>query len=69
MPDANQLKRLQNLIWVLIFGGLMTAVLGLSVGRFEPAIGWALVVGGVLVAAVGVVLIFVRARWQADPGK
>lgn len=69
MPDAKQLKRLQNLIWVLIFGGLMTAVLGLSVGRFEPAIGWALVVGGVLVTAVGVVLIFVRARWQADPGK
>ncbi|MEO5607611.1 MAG: hypothetical protein ABIR13_08530 [Polaromonas sp.] len=54
--------RLQVLIWVLIYAGLLTLVLGLSVQRLDAATGWLLVAGGALVAAVGVALIYLRSR-------
>ncbi len=54
--------RLQALIWVLIYGGLLTLILGLSVERTDEALGWSLVVGGGVVAAVGFVLIYVRSK-------
>lgn len=66
MASLLALKRLQQLVWVLIYGGLMTLVLGLSVQRTDDALGWSLVAGGALVALVGVVLIFVRSRMKTD---
>jgi formate hydrogenlyase subunit 3/multisubunit Na+/H+ antiporter MnhD subunit len=58
---------LEALVWVLIYGGLLTLVLGLSVRRLDEDIGWALVMGGALVAAVGVVLIYVRSKIKIGP--
>ena len=57
--------RLQQLIWVLIYGGLLTLVLGLSVQRTDDAIGWSLVAGGAIVAAIGFALIYLRSRLTA----
>lgn len=54
--------RLQQLIWALIYGGLLTLVLGLSVQRSDEVLGWIMVVGGAIVAAIGFVLIYVRSR-------
>ncbi len=56
------IARLQQLIWALIYGGLLTLVLGLSVQRSDDALGWSMVVGGGIVAAIGFVLIYVRSR-------
>jgi hypothetical protein len=62
-PVSNKaVARLQALIWILIYGGLLTLILGLSVQRTDDAIGWSLVVGGGIVAAVGFALIYVRSR-------
>jgi hypothetical protein len=62
-PVSNKaVARLQALIWILIYGGLLTLVLGLSVQRTDDAIGWSLVVGGGIVAALGFALIYVRSR-------
>ena len=58
--------RLQALIWVLIYGGLLTLILGLSVRRTDDALGWSLVVGGGAVAAVGFVLIYVRSKIKVE---
>ena len=58
--------RLQALIWVLIYGGLLTLILGLSVARTDDALGWSLVVGGGVVAAVGFVLIYVRSKIKVE---
>lgn len=63
---AKAVARLQALIWVLIYAGLLTLVLGLSVQRLDAATGWLLVASGALVAAVGVVLIYVRSRIKTD---
>ena len=67
MAAQRTLQRLHRLIWVLIYGGLLTLVLGIATERTDASTGWVLMVGGGVVAAVGVVLIAVRARLKADP--
>ena len=67
-PNSNRLiTRLHQLIWVLIYGGLLTLVLGLSIQRTDDAIGWSMVLGGALVTVLGVVLIYVRSRLKTEP--
>ena len=56
------IARLQALIWILIYAGLLTLVLGLSAARIDHAAGWLLVLAGGIVAAVGFFLIWVRSR-------
>ncbi len=63
--SSKAIKRLQQLIWVLIYGGLLTLVLGLSVQRSDDALGWSLVAGGAVVAALGFGLIYLRSRLTA----
>ena len=58
--------RLHGLIWVLIYGGLLTLVLGLSVAPIDDDWSWSLIVVGGLVAAIGVLLIFVRSKMEVD---
>lgn len=67
MAAAHTLQRLHKIIWALIYGGLLTLVLGIATARTDAATGWVLMVGGGVVAAVGVVLIAVRARLKPDP--
>ena len=67
MAAAHTLQRLHKIIWALIYGGLLTLVLGIATARTDASSGWVLMVGGGVVAAVGVVLIAVRARLKADP--
>ncbi len=57
-------QRLDLLIWVLIFGGLLGAGLGLAVQRSDATLGWSIVGVGGVAAAVGVVLVWVRSRMQ-----
>ena len=66
MATPSTLQRLQKLIWVLIYGGLLTLVLGIATARTDASTGWVLMVGGGVGAAVGVVQIAVRARLKAD---
>ena len=66
MASVRALQRLHKLIWVLIYGGLITLILGIATARADAATGWALMVGGSVLAAVGAALIAVRARLGAD---
>ena len=65
--SSKLITRLHQLIWVLIYGGLLTLVLGLSIQRTDDAIGWSMVLGGALVTVLGVVLIYVRSRLKTEP--
>lgn len=58
---------LQKLIWVLIYGGLLAVLLGLSIQKADDALGWPIVVCGALLAVAGAVLIFIRARRKDLP--
>jgi vacuolar-type H+-ATPase subunit I/STV1 len=66
MTTLHNLKRLQQLIWVFIYGGLLTLVLGLSVERNDEALGFSMALGGGGLALLGAVLIYVRSRLKAD---
>jgi VIT1/CCC1 family predicted Fe2+/Mn2+ transporter len=61
-----RLARLETLIWTLIYGGLLTFVVGLYMGRREEGSGGVMVAVGLLVAAVGAVLIYVRSRLHEE---
>jgi hypothetical protein len=58
-------RRVETLVWVLVYGGLIVGALGLSVRRSDSTLGWALAAGGAIVAVIGVVLIVVRSRMKA----
>jgi hypothetical protein len=66
MTTLHNLKRLHQLIWVLIYGGLLALVLGLSVERTDEALGWSMVIGGGSFALLGAVLVYVRSRFKED---
>lgn len=56
----------ETLIWVLIYGGLLSLCLGFFVTRDDAALGGGLMLAGGVVAGIGVVLIFVRARMTSE---
>jgi hypothetical protein len=64
--NARYVRWLHVVIWVLIFGGLLTVVLGLSVQRNDSVLGWSLFLGGVCAAVLGVALIFVRSKIKEE---
>lgn len=55
---------IENLTWVLIYGGLLVLILGIATGRSDEGTGWALGVPGAVLAAVGFALIYVRSRMK-----
>jgi len=62
MASAKAIAWLERLIWILIYAGLFTLVLGLATRSREAALAWSLMVAGALVAAIGFALIWVRSR-------
>jgi hypothetical protein len=55
-------QRIETLTWVLIYGGILGAILGWFLAPARGPWGELLVTGGAIAAGAGVVLIFVRAR-------
>ncbi|MBX3605839.1 MAG: hypothetical protein KF788_11225 [Piscinibacter sp.] len=62
-------SRVETLVWVLIYGGLLGVALGLAVRDGAAALGWLLMVGGAIVAVAGVVLIWVRSRMKEEDSR
>jgi len=61
---SNAARRIEALVWVLLYGGLLAVVLGVFVARQDggATIGLALWIGGGLAAAGGAALIVLRSR-------
>ncbi len=55
-------QRLESLIWVLIYGGLLSAALGWFLSPLRGPWGELLITAGLGAAVAGVVLIVVRSR-------
>ncbi len=60
------LARLETLIWVLIYGGLLSLLVGVFMGRAGDDNGDLLMAGGGVAVAVGVVLVYLRAHLHED---
>jgi hypothetical protein len=58
------IQRIETLIWVLIYGGLIGVSLGWFVTPQQGPWGELLISGGLVAAAVGVVLIVVRSKMK-----
>ena len=54
--------RIEALVWVLIYGGLLVFGLGVALSHAGLYYGWGVSVVGLVIAVAGVVLIYVRSR-------
>ena len=61
------LTRLQKLIWVYIYGGLLSIVIASFVRPTDASTAWWMTVIGGAVVLLGVVLIYVRSRLKETP--
>ena len=64
-PGANhtadpKMARFHKIIWALIFGGLLTVILGIFVSQTDDAVGWMMMAGGAVLTVAGAVLVYVR---------
>ena len=70
-PGANhqtdpKMAKLHKIIWTLIFGGLLTIILGIFVERTGDVMGWMMVAAGGVLTVVGAVLIYVRSTMTTE---
>jgi hypothetical protein len=65
-PTDPRMARLHKIIWALIFGGLLTLILGIFVGKTDDAIGWMMITAGSVMTLVGAILIYVRSTMTSD---
>ncbi|HQY76876.1 MAG TPA: hypothetical protein PLT54_09075 [Rhodoferax sp.] len=61
-----RLVRLERLIWVLIYGGLLSVVLAMFVEKTQAQDAGALYTGGALAVLAGAILIYVRSRMREE---
>ncbi|HEY5323372.1 MAG TPA: hypothetical protein VIK58_11140 [Caldimonas sp.] len=54
--------RIETLVWVLVYGGLLVFGLGVALSRGGLDYGWSILVAGLVIAVAGAVLIYVRSR-------
>ncbi|HBH39778.1 MAG TPA: hypothetical protein DDX06_15490 [Curvibacter sp.] len=57
-------QRVERLVWILVYGGLLSLVLGMFVQRYDRLLADILQAGGALVACTGALLIWVRSRMK-----
>ncbi len=61
--EINKL-RVERLVWILVYGGLIALVLGMFVQRYDRLLADILQIGGTIVAGTGALLIWVRSRMK-----
>ncbi|MBI2746964.1 MAG: hypothetical protein HYX45_15430 [Burkholderiales bacterium] len=61
--ELNKL-RVERLVWILVYGGLIALVLGMFVQRYDRLLADILQIGGTIVAGTGALLIWVRSRMK-----
>ncbi len=61
--ELNKL-RVERLVWILVYGGLLALVLGMFVQRYDRPLADILQIGGTIVACTGALLIWVRSRMK-----
>lgn len=62
MASEATLRRLDVLVWVLIYAGLFLLVLGIASHDETPVGGWSMTFLGGVMAVAGIILVVVRAR-------
>jgi hypothetical protein len=63
------IARIESLIWVLVYGGLLGICLGFALQHGGQAFGWGLVGVGAAAVVSGVCLVWVRSRMGDSPDR
>ncbi|HEY0884238.1 MAG TPA: hypothetical protein VGE20_03095 [Ramlibacter sp.] len=66
MASARTIAWIERLVWILIYAGLFSFVLGLATLKADEATAWTLIGAGAVLVPAGAVLIWVRARLHPD---
>lgn len=64
---GKQYAWLENLVWVLIYGGIIVASIGSFVDDDRETLGLAMQITGAVAVVIGIVLIVLRARLPPGP--
>jgi hypothetical protein len=67
MASKSTLMWVQRLVWICIYGGLLSIVLGIFLARTEAALADSIQSAGGVFVAIGVLLIYVRSRLKETP--
>ncbi len=67
MASKKTLMRIQRLVWIYIYGGLLAMVLGIFVARADIALARSMQGVGLFFVILGIVLIYVRSRLKETP--
>ena len=63
---STKLKRIETAIWVLIYGGLLTFIIGHFTAEADINMARTLGIIGMLAVAIGVALIYLRSRMHEE---
>jgi len=61
-----RLVRMERAIWTLIYGGLLTAILGYFAEHTQQKDGTVLYLVGAAAVAIGVVMVYIRSRLREE---
>ena len=64
-----KLVRIERLVWVLIYGGLLSIVIAHFVGETEEVLAHTMRILGAAAVVAGAVLIYLRSRLREDDEK
>lgn len=66
MTSGRTIAWVERLVWILIYGGLFSFVLGLATLNAHEPTAWTLIAVGAVLVPAGAALIWVRARLHPD---
>ena len=67
MVSKTTLSRLQWLVWIAIYGGLLVISVASFLGQDSSATATAMYVAGGMLVVAGVIMIYIRSRLRESP--
>lgn len=67
MATRSTLLWIQRLVWIYIYGGLLSIVLGVFLARSDITLARSIQAVGAVFVVIGVALIYVRSRLKETP--
>ena len=67
MASKAALMWVQRLVWICIYGGLLSIVLGVFLARTDMELARTIQAIGAVFVAIGIALIYVRSRLKETP--
>lgn len=67
MASKKTVKWVERLVWICLYGGLLSIVLSLFLARTDNEQAAVIQIAGIVLVVIGVLLIYVRSRLREPP--